>query len=415
MSMLLKKNTLYIILFLIVCTKFNVTASIPFEYITDKDFYRLTISSEIYIDSTNTFQIQDILSNTIDERFLNISVESNKIILQNNQYTYWIRLALKNTNRHSRSMIFELDDCTIDKLQLFQIKNGNIKISDITGDKFPFETRSVISKNFAFDINIESLEIVYLYIKINNSNSTNKFSLNLFSSSKYIEGKGLVYFLNGMYYSFLIFILILMLILIAVFPEVNLKSNIYFIFIIAFWAVWSSTIDGLGFQYLWPYTPSITESLLYFLPFLSILFLVPFLNETFETQQNHPKYYKIMHFFSYVFLLTIIITFNLNIKPIFIKFGFIILGIIVIFVLIKMIKQIALDRIYFARFYIYAVSISLIWLLFLLLGIFTNINLFKYEILFKLLISIQLILLSLGQIYIIKQKFTLPHEMKENK
>ena len=151
----------------------------------------------------------------------------------------------------SKVWLIEFYDQTIDSIEAY-VPNGDDTYERlIMGDGYPFNQRKLAHKNFEVQLNPTSTGIEYYYFKVQ-SHEFADIRIAFRSVNRFVYYALNEYFLFGTFYG-MIFIIALYNFL--VFLAIREIKNIYYIFYIGSVALYAMSLDGIGFQYLWPNHP----------------------------------------------------------------------------------------------------------------------------------------------------------------
>lgn len=164
---------------------------------------------------------------------------------------YWIRMPLLYSSRTQNTWIFEFYDQTIDHLEAYvpQTQGGYRQV--ITGDQYPFRQRMFMHKNFEVQIPNHGDTTVYYYFKVQ-SHDFADIRIAFRTVDRFIYYVLNEYFLYGTFYGM---VLIIILYNFLVFLAIREMKYIYYIFYMLSVALYAMSLDGVGFQYIWPNHP----------------------------------------------------------------------------------------------------------------------------------------------------------------
>jgi hypothetical protein len=251
---------------------------------------------EIFEDSTRQIPFQKI--NELPESSF---IQNPPLVTFHPHSTYWIKFVVKSDCEKKKKWILEVLDSRHYELDLY-VPNAKGEYEILhSGIKQYFKTRNYQHKNFVMDLDLLQGSTDTLYLKVNSyvvGSVLFKIRANdEFSSYAFNE-----YYFLGIYYGILAIICIFNLILF-----ISLREKLYLIysFYIIAWSLNSMFDDGIGYQYLWPNTPVISQlGFVISKPLLVLLFVwysLLFLN--FENPSLLK--YKKWVFYSVSFYLTI--------------------------------------------------------------------------------------------------------------
>jgi two-component system, sensor histidine kinase LadS len=199
------------------------------------------------IDSTNNLSIREVSSERLASSFVNHGAYQNKDFRTNT--SYWIRISIAMDPASRKMWLLEFYDQTIDRIDAYIPSAGDYQVVQL-GDAMPFVDRPFRHKNFELPIEkanangyyyfrVQSHEFADLRIAVRSVNRFIFYSLN-------------EYFLFGTFYGMIIIISLYNFLIFLAIREVK---NIYYIIYILSVAAYAMSLDGIGFQYLWPNHP----------------------------------------------------------------------------------------------------------------------------------------------------------------
>jgi two-component system, sensor histidine kinase LadS len=242
----------------------------------------------MYVDGTNSLTFWEISSTHFSNRFKSFPGYQNKDFRPNS--SYWIRLPIKHSTSTSKIWLLEFYDQTIDHIEAYiPIEDGSFK-NVVTGDQKPFHKRLIPHKNFEIPLNMKRDTVLYYYFKVQ-SHDFADIRIGLRSTNWFTYYALNEYFLFGTFYGM---ILIISLYNLLVFLAIREIKNIYYIIYLVSVAAYAISLDGIGFQYLWPNHPHwnvyaagislysvILWSLIFTRRFLRTKAMAPFLDKLF--------------------------------------------------------------------------------------------------------------------------------------
>jgi two-component system, sensor histidine kinase LadS len=228
-----------------------------------------------YADSTNKLTFFDISSPSFSNRFVAHPDYQNKDFRPT--VAYWIRLPIRHTTSSHNMWLLEFYDQTIDNIEAFIPRGDGSFRNVVVGDRRKFSERILPHKNFEILIDMKSDTVMYYYFKVQSSDFAD-IRIALRSVSWFVHYALSEYFLFGIFYGM---ILIISLYNLLVFLAIKEIKNVYYILYIISVAAYAISLDGIGFQYLWPGHPEWNEYAvgisLYGLIFWSLIFTRRFL------------------------------------------------------------------------------------------------------------------------------------------
>jgi hypothetical protein len=267
---------------------FTTCAQPPFE-IDDSIDERNFMPNEVayFVDPDNQLSFSDITTTEFSNRFQSHSSYQN-IDFQVNA-AYWIRIPIKIKSSLKKVWLLEFYDQSIDYIEAYIPRpDGSWQIVHL-GDQQPFYKRFFRHKNFEIQLDHYDSTMVY-YFKLQ-SHEFADIRIALRSFNRFVYYALNEYFLFGTFYGM---ILIIALYNFLVYLAIREIKNIFYICYILSVAGYAMSLDGIGFQYLWPNHPEwnnyATGVFLYSLIVWSLVFTRKFLS----TRANSPHLDKML-------------------------------------------------------------------------------------------------------------------------
>jgi hypothetical protein len=203
----------------------------------------------VYVDESNTLSFWEISSTQFSNRFNPNPSYQNKDFKSN--ASYWIRLPIRHNTQSTKLWLLEFYDQTIDHLEAYiPLEDGSFR-NVVMGDQQPFHQRLIPHKNFEIPLNMKSDTVLYYYFKVQ-SHDFADLRIGLRSTNWFVYYALNEYFLFGTFYGM---ILIISLYNLLVFIAIREIKNVYYIIYLLSVAAYGISLDGIGFQYLWPNHP----------------------------------------------------------------------------------------------------------------------------------------------------------------
>ena len=239
---------------------------------------------EYLIDSTNSLTFDEISSPAFPSNFRAHASYQNKDFKTG--MPYWIRFPVKHNAGSEKDWLIEFYDQTIDQLEVYIPGEGGAYSKVVMGDQFRFSHRTFDHKNFEVRVpQVKSDTVNIFYFKVSSRDFAD-IRVAFKPIDRFIYYAINEYFLYGTFYGM---ILIIALYNFLVYLAIKEIKNIYYIFYILSVGLYTLSLDGIGFQYLWPERPEwnnyASGITLYFVIISAIIFTRRFLS----TASNSPR------------------------------------------------------------------------------------------------------------------------------
>ena len=202
-----------------------------------------------YIDFSNKLTLHDITDPTFNRHFSEHGSYQNKDYQTN--ASYWIRFPVHHNPKTKKVWLLEFYDQSIDHLEAYIPRDDGSYEMRLMGDNNPFEGRTFRHKNFEIMMDMKRDTVVYYYFKVR-SHEFADIRMVFHSIDQFVYYALNEYFLYGTFYGM---ILIIALYNFLVYLAIREIKNIYYILYILSVALYAMSLDGIGFQYLWPHHP----------------------------------------------------------------------------------------------------------------------------------------------------------------
>jgi len=217
----------------------------------DKKLTSLGLHIEVLTDESTQLKLRDILENATKLKFI-----ASKQEIPNFQMTeaaIWCRVSIRNELKEP--IYLELGSAFLDSINIYVISSDGTLSSFAGGDLFPYTTKQVKTNSFLFKLPLEYGEQKTIYIRVKCSEPL-QFPLNAGTILAYYEYDHTEDFIQGIYYGFM---LLMVLYNLSLFLNTGEKLYLYYILYVASVTTFISFITGYSFEYLWPATPWINK------------------------------------------------------------------------------------------------------------------------------------------------------------
>lgn len=235
-----------------------------------------------FADTTNQLTFDQVSGEAYADRFTTHQSYQNKDFLTD--VSYWIRLPVRHSTKTHKVWLIEFYDQTIDLIEAHVPTESGYRTT-IMGDSYPFTDRLFRHKNFEVLIDMNTDELKYYYFKVR-SHEFADIRIAFRSVNRFVYYTLNEYFLFGTFYGMIIIISLYNFLIFLAIREIK---NIYYIFYLLSVAAYAMSLDGVGFQYIWPKHPDwnnyATGIALYSLIVWALVFTRRFLN----TSSNAPN------------------------------------------------------------------------------------------------------------------------------
>lgn len=333
------------LLLVLVFTCVNVNAQSVIVLTDSADDLWIGKSVYYFEDESNGLTIEDVQHEGINKQFKKLEVDAPNF--GNVQTTVWNKFYVVNNS--SKKWVLSVLNYDIDTLVFHYKDNSDSYNKIIAGSSRPLSSRKYKTPFYTFDLPAKSGDTAVFYLKV--QTYIFQYPMVVSSQEKYIEDLHINNLLKGLYYGFVILIIIYNLIL---FFSLKDRNYLYYIFYIFFTALLMAEHAGVialvwgdKFHFLWNRGPLILS--------LAAIFFLLFSKSFLETKKNTPRANKVVNY-GFIPLLCLSIVFNIIDKNLYasvinqvIGFGILLFMCVNAFIIYK-------RGFYSARFYILACS-----------------------------------------------------------
>jgi len=202
----------------------------------------ITRQIEYFEDTDFTYDINDVVDG-------DIAWQQNEDRVFNKSYSpsaWWLKVQFKNTHNVTQRLL-EIDYAILDYVDVFiRFSDGRV-IEYHTGDKLPFESRPIDSKNFVFPLAWKPRELLTVYIRIQTETAV-QVPLVLWDKINYASHVANTGFMQGLYIGG---IMVLVAYNLMVLLSLRDKLYLYYVFFIAPSPIVFASLHGITPYYLW--------------------------------------------------------------------------------------------------------------------------------------------------------------------
>jgi two-component system, sensor histidine kinase LadS len=238
---------------------------------------------EFLVDSTNQLSFHDIAFGPLSNSFEQHASYQNADFISN--ASYWVRFRLQLKPESQKKWLLEFYDQTIDHLEVYvPQKSGGYK-NYMLGDAYAFQQRDFLHKNFEVSVDMFADSTVTYYFRVR-SHDFADIRIAFRSVNRFVYYALNEYLLYGTFYGM---ILIICLYNFLIYLAIREIKNIYYVAYILSVGLYAASLDGVGFQYLWPSYPSFNQYAVGITLYSLILWALIFTRRFLSTLQSWTK------------------------------------------------------------------------------------------------------------------------------
>jgi len=220
--------------------------------------------------------------------------------------SYWFRFRLNNKvpccGEQTENKIIAIQYALLDHIEFYEIVDGYITRSTVTGDTYPFSQRPLRHRDFLFPINLKFDKPIDVYFRVSTQGST-QFPISIWDAKEFSFADQDEQVVKVLYYG-----MILALVLYNFFLFVSIKERpyIYYVGLMFSALMLMSGMHGFLFQYVFPQSPVFHKmNILISVP-SAMLFASLFSSYFLHLEKIAPKLNALMNSFAVIFLACIV-------------------------------------------------------------------------------------------------------------
>lgn len=202
-----------------------------------------------FIDESNKLTIRDITKPGNHLPWKND--QGNSPNFGYNTHPFWITLTLSSTTEHPIDWLLEFAYPLLDDVKIYQFKNNQLIKQWELGDSKPFHQRDIEHRRLLVPLQLDQTDTT-LYIRVQTTSSV-QLPLNLRNPAKFYADDLMEGMKQSLFYGTLFAMFAYNL---FIFASVRHPSYLYYVTYVFIFGLLTSSIDGFGFQLLWPNTPA---------------------------------------------------------------------------------------------------------------------------------------------------------------
>jgi diguanylate cyclase (GGDEF)-like protein len=198
----------------------------------------------------------------------------------------------------TENKVIAIEYALLDHVEYYEIQDGNIMKSDVTGDIYPFSQRPLRHRDFLFPISLKFNEPVDIYFRVSTQGST-QFPISIWNAQEFSFADQDEQVVKALYYGMII---ALMLYNLFLFVSIRERPYIYYVGMMASALMLMSGLHGFLFQYVFPQSPVFHKmNILISVP-SGLLFAALFSSYFLRLDKIAPRLNILMNIFAVIFL-----------------------------------------------------------------------------------------------------------------
>ncbi|HHU19681.1 MAG TPA: response regulator [Bacilli bacterium] len=266
----------------------NAQNSKPIILDNETDWIDLYQGSDLLKDRKSSFSIDDVTTGDLADQFVPADQMEQKIGFFDT--STWIRFEVDNQS-DQQSWLLEFAFPLIYNLQIFTEEDHELVSLFHTGADFPYHQREIDHRNFVFELDIEPGQSKTYYVVAAGGGDLHP-PISIWDNDAFIGKTQREFTLLGIFYGA---ILVMILYNFFLYLSLRFKSYLYYVLVITCTLLAKMSINGVGFQYLWPHSPVWNRTAAPFWVALACIFIVFFTKVFLNAGHHVPTFKKLFY------------------------------------------------------------------------------------------------------------------------
>lgn len=239
-------------------------------------------------DNEREYELEEVVS----DEFLAKFVPANDLKQRGGFFEAhkWLRFEVENPTDVDE-WILEFAFPQIFHLELYEKTEGGLVKLYKGGAQYPFAHREIAHRNFIFNLEVNPGDKTVYYAIASGGGDLHP-PINLWEKDAFVEKTQMEFTLLGIFYGMIVVMVFYNLFL---YFGLRLKSYLYYVIIITFSLLGKLSINGLGYQYLWPNHPQWNLVSTPVWVSLACIFILIFTRTFLDVDEYLPKYKNIAY------------------------------------------------------------------------------------------------------------------------
>jgi diguanylate cyclase len=216
---------------------------------------------------------------------------------------YWYYFDVINLSPPQDDIFLEIHYPLLDEIELYTVRQGVVVERLLGGDRLPFSARPLAFRNFLFKLDLPYGQEYSLYLRVKSSGSVVTPIL-LWHDHDFYHHEERELLTHGLYFGVLLAFALTNLLLYRVIREV---AYFYYTLYIVGFGLFQASLFGLGYQYLWPNSPTLQHYSIPLFMLLSLFAALRFAHHFLQLRENCPKGVRVLHVLSSLALLLVVL------------------------------------------------------------------------------------------------------------
>jgi len=233
-------------------------------------------------DQEDTLTIQQVLG--IDQMFVASEAENPNQGLT--RAAYWLKLKVRNETDEKR-LLLQIESPLLDFVAFYYPVGNTYQVRQ-SGEVYGFGARKYKSQNYIFDLEIPRGETYTYFLKIKSSEQI-QLPMRIGHAKGILEANSIGDLLSGIYFGI---IAIMIFYNLFIYVTIREKSYLYYVLYITFVGLTQACLHGYTFRYLWPDSVWLAVHSIFFIPALSGISAIAFVNNFLQVRKFMPRGFR---------------------------------------------------------------------------------------------------------------------------
>jgi len=263
----------------------------------NKGEYPLAPHVSYFVTQNQGLEIQEVLNHSGKIQW--IKNTKKDLNLGFGDGVYWQKAELSTTKQSSHDWALEFPYAQLDQVEAYLVKDGEILQYYLAGDKLPFKQRSIQHPHIVFALHLEENQNYTLYARIESSGAI-QAAMTLWQWDKFNQQTLSHFLLQGLFFGF---VMIMALYNLVVWTSERKSIYLNYVMYIITFAIFQSSLSGIGFQFLWPDYPWVNSYVTALSLYIAFAAFNYFIINFFEMYKTAPKLEKFIVYVFYIYML----------------------------------------------------------------------------------------------------------------
>ena len=200
--------------------------------------------------------------------------------------TYWFKTSFQNSSNNVVDGLFEIGSPLLDDVSVYPVIDG-VLMEDLVvhlGDHQPFHDRVILHRNFLLPLSLGPEQECTLYISVK-TGSAIQLPVRFWNEQAF-RSRDVTWLLGqGVFYGVMI---IMAMYNLLIYISIRDRNYLYYVAYVMCFSLSIASIQGLGYQYIWPHNIALQEKGVAVWVAFALIFAGVFTSGFLEIKQSHP-------------------------------------------------------------------------------------------------------------------------------